>query len=155
VGALSPTVQAIAFHGTANLLPFKEPLAVRSVLMMPQKAVVIGSGMGGLTTAQVLSRYFEQVVVVERDQPQPLMEQSAVDAALQEVGARPGVKQASHGSMRASSRLAWRVCNRAAVGLPSVEGSAALSQMWCIVSQQLCRAFISCIWKTTVRVPCG
>jgi 2-polyprenyl-6-methoxyphenol hydroxylase-like FAD-dependent oxidoreductase len=73
--------------------------------MMPQKAVVIGSGMGGLATAQVLSRCFQQVVVVERDEPQPLMEQSAVDAAHQEELARPGVKQVSHGSMHATSGL--------------------------------------------------
>jgi threonine dehydrogenase-like Zn-dependent dehydrogenase len=40
---------------------------------MPSKAIVIGSGMVGLAAAQVLSRHFEQVVVVERDRPQPLM----------------------------------------------------------------------------------
>lgn len=61
--------------------------------MAQQQAVVIGSGMGGLSTAQVLSRYFDHVVIVDRDTPQPLLQQSALDAALMEDAARPGVKQ--------------------------------------------------------------
>jgi hypothetical protein len=46
-----------------------------------QQAVVIGSGMAGLAAAEILSRHFEHVVVLEKDEPQPEWEQSAVDMA--------------------------------------------------------------------------
>jgi 2-polyprenyl-6-methoxyphenol hydroxylase-like FAD-dependent oxidoreductase len=83
---------------------------------MHSKAIVIGSGMGGLAAAQVLSRHFEQVVVVERDRPQPLMHWSALDAAIMQEGARPGVKQVSHGSMHA--------CNQGLHGGPASSSTA-------------------------------
>lgn len=46
-----------------------------------QQAVVIGSGMAGLVAAEVLSRHFSHVVVLERDQPHPEWQQGAVDMA--------------------------------------------------------------------------
>ncbi len=45
---------------------------------MDQTAVVIGGGLGGLATAQVLSKHFS-VVLVEKDEPKSLMGSSAVD----------------------------------------------------------------------------
>lgn len=46
-----------------------------------QQAVVIGSGMAGLAAAEVLSRHFDHVMVLERDQPHPEWEKGAVDMA--------------------------------------------------------------------------
>lgn len=43
------------------------------------QAVVIGSGIAGLVSAEVLSKYFRRVVVIEKDEKQPEWEQSAVD----------------------------------------------------------------------------
>lgn len=60
--------------------------------MQPQ-AVVIGSGMCGLATAQALSSFFDHVIVLERDAPDSLLPQSAVDAAVVGSKARPGVQQ--------------------------------------------------------------
>jgi glycine/D-amino acid oxidase-like deaminating enzyme len=60
---------------------------------METNAVVIGSGMCGLATAKVLTKHFAKVTVVERDQPQALLAQSALDAARMENKARPGVAQ--------------------------------------------------------------
>jgi phytoene dehydrogenase-like protein len=62
---------------------------------MEQTAIVIGGGMGGLATAQVLSTHFTSVVLIEKDQPQPLQGLSAVEAWRMGVEARPGVSQVS------------------------------------------------------------
>ena len=48
------------------------------------RAVVIGSGIAGLTMARVLSRYVAELVIVERD------------SSAGESGSRPGVPQAHH-----------------------------------------------------------
>jgi 2-polyprenyl-6-methoxyphenol hydroxylase-like FAD-dependent oxidoreductase len=61
---------------------------------MPQQvAIVIGSGLGGLATAQVLSLTFDSVIVLERDKPEGLLEKTSLDAAKMENRARPGVQQ--------------------------------------------------------------
>jgi 2-polyprenyl-6-methoxyphenol hydroxylase-like FAD-dependent oxidoreductase len=62
---------------------------------MEQTAIVIGGGMGGLATAQVLSNHFSNVVVIEKDQPESLHGLSAVDIWRQGSPARPGVSQVS------------------------------------------------------------
>jgi len=48
---------------------------------MTGRAVVVGGGMGGLVTAEVLSKHFSEVVLLERDQPQGLWEENAVAMA--------------------------------------------------------------------------
>jgi choline dehydrogenase-like flavoprotein len=58
-----------------------------------QQAVVIGSGMGELAAAQVLSRFFDHVVVLERDALEALLPQSSLAAAFVGSKARPGVQQ--------------------------------------------------------------
>lgn len=61
---------------------------------MPQQvAIVIGSGLGGLATAQVLSLTFDSVIVLERDTPEGLVDKTSLDAAKMENRARPGVQQ--------------------------------------------------------------
>lgn len=61
---------------------------------MPQQvAIVIGSGLGGLATAQVLSLTFDSVIVLERDKPEGLLDKTSLDAAKMENRARPGVQQ--------------------------------------------------------------
>ena len=67
---------------------------------MPQTAVVIGSGMAGLVTAQVLSKHFDSVIVIEKDHPMDLLELTSLDAARMD-SARPGVQQVS------SEQYAW------------------------------------------------
>lgn len=59
------------------------------------RTVVIGSGMGGLAVAQVLSKHFESVIVVEKDQPESLMETTCVEAWQEGGKVRPGVLQVS------------------------------------------------------------
>src|SRR5437016_297098 len=49
-----------------------------------KKAIVIGGSMGGLTAARVLSSYFEQVTIIDRDQFPAIGEQ------------RKGVPQGRH-----------------------------------------------------------
>lgn len=44
-----------------------------------QQAVVIGSGMAGLCTAQILSRHFDSVTVLERDRQQPVWDSNAIE----------------------------------------------------------------------------
>lgn len=61
--------------------------------MEPTTAVVVGSGMCGLATAEVLSQHFAKVIVLEKDQPLHLLERTALDAARMENKARPGVHQ--------------------------------------------------------------
>lgn len=57
-------------------------------------ALVIGSGMYALATAEVLSRHFERVAVTERDEPLALQQQhDALYAARLAKSARPGVQQ--------------------------------------------------------------
>ncbi|WIA20116.1 hypothetical protein OEZ85_005967 [Tetradesmus obliquus] len=51
--------------------------------------------MAGLAAAEVLSRHFSHVVVLERDQPHPEWQQGAVDMAKSKV-ARRGVTQYNH-----------------------------------------------------------
>jgi len=65
---------------------------------MKSRAVVIGGGMGGIVTAEVLSKHFSEVVLLERDQPQSLWEQNAVAMAGVRVcehhavfGSRPAI----------------------------------------------------------------
>jgi 2-polyprenyl-6-methoxyphenol hydroxylase-like FAD-dependent oxidoreductase len=65
---------------------------------MQQTAIVIGSGMGGLATAQVLSKHFERVVIIERDDPRKLLQHTSLEAACMEGQARPGVQQVGRGS---------------------------------------------------------
>lgn len=62
---------------------------------MQQTAVVIGSGMGGLAVAQVLSKHCGSVTVVEKDQPKSLMEITCVEAWQEGGKVRPGVLQVS------------------------------------------------------------
>lgn len=59
---------------------------------MQTKAIVIGSGMGGLATAQVLSEYFDNVIVIEKDHADKTMQKSSVEAA-NTASARHGVMQ--------------------------------------------------------------
>lgn len=59
-----------------------------------QSAVVIGGGMAGLATAEVLSIHFGRVVVVDKDSQQTgLLGVSSVDAWRTGSKARPGVLQ--------------------------------------------------------------
>jgi hypothetical protein len=62
---------------------------------MELTAIVIGGGMGGLATAQVLSKHFTSFVLIEKDQPQSLQGLSAVETWRMGVKARPGVSQVS------------------------------------------------------------
>eukprot|EP00775_Hariotina_reticulata_P002252 gene2252-2564_t len=48
---------------------------------MKGRAVVIGGGMGGLVTAEVLSKHFSEVLLLERDQPQSVWDENAVAMA--------------------------------------------------------------------------
>jgi threonine dehydrogenase-like Zn-dependent dehydrogenase len=73
-----------------NLKASPNTLALQSICStvntpseMHQTALVIGSGLGGLAAAQVLSKYFDQVVVVEKDTPPP-EGWSSLDAAQAE-----------------------------------------------------------------------
>jgi len=59
---------------------------------MQTKAIVIGSGMGGLATAQVLSEYFDNIIVIEKDHAGEMMEKTSVQTA-NVANARPGVMQ--------------------------------------------------------------
>lgn len=59
-----------------------------------QTALVIGSGMAGLAAAAVLSKHFRSVAVLERDEPEGLMQQTSLDTARME-SSRPGVQQVS------------------------------------------------------------
>lgn len=57
-------------------------------------ALVIGSGMCALATAQVLSRHFQRATVIERDEPLALQQQhDTLYAARLANSARPGVQQ--------------------------------------------------------------
>jgi glycine/D-amino acid oxidase-like deaminating enzyme len=60
-----------------------------------QHAVVIGSGMGGLAAAQVLSRHFSHVTVLEKDaEPRgAALTMSAAEVASLDTPLRPGVPQ--------------------------------------------------------------
>lgn len=61
---------------------------------MGQTALVIGSGMGGLTAAQALSSHFSSsVVLLEKDQPDTLTFSTSLEAAQMGAKARPGVMQ--------------------------------------------------------------
>jgi len=55
---------------------------------MKGRAVVIGGGMAGLVTAEMLSKHFSEVVMLERDQPQGLWEENAVAMAGVRVSVR-------------------------------------------------------------------
>jgi 2-polyprenyl-6-methoxyphenol hydroxylase-like FAD-dependent oxidoreductase len=52
-----------------------------------KKAVVIGGSISGMLTAQVLTKYFERVVIIERD---------LLKTTDQKFGQRPGVPQSVH-----------------------------------------------------------
>jgi len=57
-------------------------------------ALVLGSGMAGLATAQVLSKFFQRVIVLEKDFPEANNDMSAVEVANElEHDPRPGVAQ--------------------------------------------------------------
>lgn len=58
-------------------------------------AIVLGSGIAGLATAEVLSEQFGRVLVLERDHPEANSAKSAVEIAREDErgGARPGVPQ--------------------------------------------------------------
>lgn len=59
-------------------------------------AIVIGSGMGGLAAAQVLSKQFSSVQVLERDHAETVAGANAVEVARgAKAVARPGVMQVS------------------------------------------------------------
>ena len=62
---------------------------------MEHSAIVIGGGLSGLATAQVLSKHFSSVVLIEKDEPQSLQGLSAVEAWRLGNKARPGVTQVS------------------------------------------------------------
>src|SRR6201997_4704915 len=49
-----------------------------------RRAIVIGAGLGGLSAARVLADYFDEVIILDRDEPP--------DAAAP----RPGVPQGKH-----------------------------------------------------------
>ena len=70
-----------------------EILTSFAIVDMEKTAIVIGGGMGGLATAQVLSKHFSSVVLIEKDQPQSLQGLSAVEVWRQGIKARPGVTQ--------------------------------------------------------------
>jgi glycerol-3-phosphate dehydrogenase len=55
--------------------------------------IVIGSGMAGLATAQVASRWFERVMMLERDHPESNNGRTALDMAKEQQESRPGVSQ--------------------------------------------------------------
>jgi 2-polyprenyl-6-methoxyphenol hydroxylase-like FAD-dependent oxidoreductase len=50
-----------------NILLFSEQEAQRGARKLGQRAVVIGAGMGGLSAAGALAKYFERVEILERD----------------------------------------------------------------------------------------
>lgn len=70
-----------------------ESLRVTQFAIMQQQAIVTGSGMCGLATAQVLSSCFDRVNILDRDTPDDLLQQSAVDAVLLGSKVRTGVQQ--------------------------------------------------------------
>lgn len=65
--------------------------------MAQHTAIVIGSGMAGLATAQALSKHFDRVLVLERDvdpaSDPAIVNKSAVEVASMKPPARPGVSQ--------------------------------------------------------------
>ena len=60
---------------------------------MEKRAIVIGSGMGGLAAAQVLSKHFDRVTVIEKDDPHDILGLSSVEVARLQSKGRPGVHQ--------------------------------------------------------------
>jgi hypothetical protein len=81
--------------------------ATRAGQQQQQQAVVIGSGIAGLAAAEVLSRHFERVVVLERDEPQPEWDASAVDMAKVWKQDSCSTVPRSQG-LGSSKHLAWR-----------------------------------------------
>jgi hypothetical protein len=49
--------------------------------------------MAGLATAQVVSQWFERVMVLERDRPEGNNDKTALDMAQEQQESRPGVAQ--------------------------------------------------------------
>ncbi len=68
-------------------------IATTGLASMGQTAIVIGSGMGGLAAAQVLSNHFSSVVLLEKDDPNSLNHHTSLEAASLGPKARPGVMQ--------------------------------------------------------------
>lgn len=69
---------------------------------MQTRAIVIGSGMGGLATAQVVSEYFHNVIIIEKDHADETMQKTSVEAA-NVANARHGVLQVRRGPQKAAA----------------------------------------------------
>jgi len=100
-------------HRFAALPRLSTALESAAPFIMQTRAMVIGSGMGGLATAQVLSEYFDNVIVIEKDQADETMQKTSIEAANM-AGARHGVMQvrrdpAGYGSPQACKTVV-RTC---------------------------------------------
>lgn len=69
---------------------------------MQTRAIIIGSGMGGLATAQVVSEYFHNVIIIEKDHADETMQKTSVEAA-NVANARHGVLQVRRGPQEAAA----------------------------------------------------
>lgn len=135
-------------------------LSVRKASMQ-HAAVVIGSGMGGLAVAQVLTKHFGSVVVIDKDQPDSLMDSTCVEAWQDDTQegpkARPGVLQVS--TATAVELCNVHLCRRCVNVHPSVvfavqPNPCSASQGGCGGSQvgrsnerwSLCLCACSCIY---------
>lgn len=73
-------------------------------------ALVLGSGMAGLATAQVLSKFFQRVVVLEKDFPEANNNMSAVEVGNTD-DPRPGVAQVCTACSMQRLRQGFAMCS--------------------------------------------
>lgn len=95
--------------------------AVATPFARESTAVILGSGMSGLCTAKVLSKHFDRVTIIDRDDIPASWPQQPSTAAAKQRGARRGVTQVGSDCHLPSVLI---VCCRGQLVLAAIRPSA-------------------------------